>query len=446
MGTVVRSLTLSLKLVQIRALFVAFAVVVTLLSLYISFRILNPTPPRVVTFATGPDGGAYAQLGEMYKEILAEHGVEVRLQPTDGSLENLELLSKGGSDIGFITMGEADEESAERLRSLGAMFMEPLWVFTRDSSMQQGDFRELYLKRTSIGPKNSQANNAARDLLTLFGSDPDELPLLELAPAEAADKLLAGELDTVFLVENAISPIIKRLISDPELVLVDFVRADAHVALHPQLTKLVVPAGVGSLALNLPARDSRVLAFTTIVAVREDLHPITQSLFLEAASQIHGDPDLFHTLAGEFPKPTDQMVLLSDSARAYYSDGRPFLLRLLPYWMAVLLMQLMAAVIPLLGVVYPMLRLMPSGFHWVMRHQFHRLYTELRRIDRSIATSDSKQLSAHLDRLEELEDRVTALRVPVTYASMIYALKAHISSVLNRVRIAQDNLGTPGRK
>lgn len=418
---------------------------VTLLSLYISFRILSPTPPRTVIFATGPDGGAYLRLGEMYREILAENGIEVRLKPTDGSVENLQLLSEEASDIGFITMGETNGEPAEKLRSLGAMFMEPLWVFTRDSSLQIGDLRELNLKRTSIGPKNSQANNAARDLLLLLGINPDELPLLELGSTEAADKLLAGELDTVFLVENAISPIIKKLISHPELWLVDFVRADAHVALHPQLTKLVVPAGVGSLALNLPAQDTRVLAFTTILAVRKDLHPITQSLFLEAASQIHGDPDLFHTLAGEFPKPTDQLVLLSDSARAYYSEGRPFLLQLLPYWLAVLLMQLMAAVIPLLGIVYPMLRLMPSAFHWMMRHQFHRLYTELRQIDRSIATSDANQLSTHLDRLEHLEDRVTALRVPVTYASMIYSLKAHISSVLNRVRIAQDEQAATGR-
>lgn len=436
---------LKLKLFQIRIFFVAFAIVVTLASLYFSFQILNPTPPRVVTFATGPEGGAYERLGEMYKEILAESGVEVRLQSTDGSLENLALLSNGGTDLGFITMGEADEEAAETLRSLGAMFVEPLWVFTRDPLLREGDFRLLDAERTSIGPENSQANNAARDLLELLGRDPDELPLLEIGPAEAADKLLAAELDTVFLIENSISPIIKRLISDPELVLVDFARADAHVALYPRLTKLVVPAGVGSLSQNLPAQDTRVLAFTTIVATREDLHPITQSLFLEAASQIHGDPDLFHTLAGEFPKPTDQLVLLSDSARAYYSEGRPFLLQLLPYWLAIVLMQLMAAVIPLVGVVYPMLRLMPSAFHWIIRNQFHRLYTELRSIDQSITTSDARQLSIHLERLEQLEGRVTTLRVPVTYASMLYALKAHISSVLSRVRTAEKELSSVDR-
>jgi hypothetical protein len=54
---------------------------------------------------------------------------------------------------------------------------------------------------------------------------------------------------------------------------VDFQRADAYVVLLPELTKLIVPAGVGNLAHNLPTVDMRVLAFTAIVAVREDPHP-----------------------------------------------------------------------------------------------------------------------------------------------------------------------------
>jgi hypothetical protein len=75
---------------------------------------------------------------------------------------------------------------------------------------------------------------------------------------------------------------------------------------------------------------------------------------------------------------------------------------------------------------------MPSAFHRVMRQPFHRLYKELRRIDRSIDTADAEQLSACLGRLEKPGGRVTSLRVPVTYASMICGLEAHISSVRNR--------------
>ena len=61
------------------------------------------------------------------------------------------------------------------------------------------------------------------------------------------------------------------------------------------------------------------------------------------------------------------------------------------------------------------------------------MHYQLRGIDRRISSADVQHLKAYQDRLEAVEDRVTGLRVPVTYASLIYALKAHINSVLNRV-------------
>lgn len=420
---------------RIRILFVTLAVAITVASVFLSFRLLNPTPPKELTLATGPSGSAYERMGELYRDILAENGVKVRLRPSKGAVENLELLIDGEVDLGFVTMGSPEAAESEGLRSLGAMFFEPLWVFTNNPKLQHGHLDDLQQSRVSIGPEKSRSNAASRSLLALNGIDPDNLHLVQLEPSAAADRLQAREIDTQFIVGNAISPVIEQLLASADVRLVDFQRADAYVALFPELTKLIVPAGVGNLALNLPPKDTRLLAFTAILAVKKDIHPITQSLFLEAASRIHGKPDLFHESA-EFPQATDQVILLSDSARAYFADGRPLLLQLLPYPLAVLVMQFIAAAIPLLGVVYPMLRLMPSAFHWVMRHQFYRVYNELRQIDRDIGTASVAELEAHRERLEGLEQRVTGLRVPVTYATMIYALKAHIGSVLARVRDA----------
>mgnify|MGYP001581510395 CR=1 FL=1 len=420
---------------HIKLLFITLALAITFASVYFSFRLLNPTPPKQLTLATGPSGSAYERMGELYRDILAESGVEVQLLASRGAIENLELLMKSKVDLGFVTIGSPNAENAEGLRSLGAMFFEPLWVFTRDPNLQQGRMDSLSQQRVSIGPEKSRSYSASRNLLNLNGIDTSEVQLFEFEPSEAASLLLSGQLDSQFIVSNAISPVIRRLLEAEEVTLVDFQRADTYVALFPELTKLIVPAGVGDLALNLPPQDARVLAFTAMLAVRKDIHPITQSLFLEAADRIHGVPDLFHS-AGEFPQPRDQLILLSDSARAYFADGRPLLLRLLPYPVAVLVMQLIAAAIPLLGVVYPMLRLMPSAFHWAMRHQFHRVYGELRRIDRSLGGASVTALEAHRERLESLEQRVTTLRVPVTYSTKIYALKAHIGSVLQRVQDA----------
>ncbi|WP_156507787.1 TAXI family TRAP transporter solute-binding subunit [Halioglobus sp. HI00S01] len=417
---------------RIRALFIIVAVIITLTSLYWSFRLLSPTPPKLLTMATGPAGSAYEKLGELYKETLAEHGVKVELISSRGAIENLEILKNGQADVGFATLGSPESEAAEELRSLGAMFFEPLWVFSNNSELDAGNVEKIRDLRISIGPPKSRSNSAARTLLSLNGVDPKTVEISEYEPAHAAALLKASDIDAQFVVSNAISPVISELLRADGISLIDFERADAYVALYPELTKLVVPAGVGSFALNLPPRDTRVLAFTAILAVQEGLHPITQSLFLEAAERIHGDPELFYR-AGEFPQARDQLILLSDSAKAYYADGRPLLLRLLPYPVAVLVMQLLTAAIPLIGLVYPMLKAMPSAFHWLMRLQFHRVYTELRAIDRGINDASDDILESNQQRLESLQHRVTTLRVPVTYATKVYALKSHIGGVLQRV-------------
>lgn len=49
-------------------------------------------PPRSIVMATGPEGGEYYQLGQRYRAKLAKDGVEVRLVPTAGSVDNLAML------------------------------------------------------------------------------------------------------------------------------------------------------------------------------------------------------------------------------------------------------------------------------------------------------------------------------------------------------------------
>ena len=52
----------------------------------------RPFPPHTLVMATAPPGGAYADVGLRYREILGRHGIEVRLVPTAGAVENLARL------------------------------------------------------------------------------------------------------------------------------------------------------------------------------------------------------------------------------------------------------------------------------------------------------------------------------------------------------------------
>ena len=129
-----------------------------------------------------------------------------------------------------------------------------------------------------------------------------------------------------------------------------FRRADAFVALNPYLEKTVLPAGVGNMARNRPPQDVPLIETKTSLIVRRDLHGAVQYLLLEAASEIHGGPGIFHK-AGRFPAAEAIDLALSENARQYYRSGRPFLHRYLPYWAAVIVERILLVLVPIVGLV-----------------------------------------------------------------------------------------------
>jgi TRAP-type uncharacterized transport system substrate-binding protein len=52
--------------------------------------VLSSLPPRSIVMATGPKGGAYAEVALRYREILGRAGIGVNLLPTAGNYENPE--------------------------------------------------------------------------------------------------------------------------------------------------------------------------------------------------------------------------------------------------------------------------------------------------------------------------------------------------------------------
>jgi hypothetical protein len=218
---------------------------------------------------------------------------------------------------------------------------------------------------------------------------------------------------------------------------VSFPRADAHVALFPFLTKLRLPAGVRDLAKNRPPRDVILVAPKASLVVRKDLHPAIQSLLLDAAEQIHSGPGIFQQ-ARQFPAPEAIGLPLSDEARQFYRSGRPFLQRNLPFWLAVAIGRLLVLLIPLVGVMYPLFWLMPAVYGWGIRHRIFRMYRELRDLDH--ASHSGRALADVSAALDELEQKASHLRVPLSYSDLLYTLRVHIALV--REHIAKTE-GTP---
>jgi len=394
-------------------------------------------PPRTVTMATGPAGGAYHELGLRYREILARSGVRLRLVNTTGGLDNLARLRnrRSGVHAAFIQGGTTTKEESPNIESLGTLFFEPLWLFYRSGI---GEGLERYRgRRISIGPEGSGGRALALEILKRTKVDAVVGELSGFPPQEAADKLIAGEIDIAFVVLGWDSPVVRRLMAADGIEVASVPRPDAFVALYPFLSKVVLPAGVADLAANRPPADVVLLSAKASLAVRSDLHPAIQYLLLNAAVAIHSPPGIFQK-AGQFPAAESVDLPLSEEAQRFYKSGRPVLQAYLPFWMAALVERFLVVFVPVLVLLYPALRLLPQGYDWLMQSKIRRLYDEMKAIERELASGQEPRgvLDAKLDRLYQ---SASELQLPVKYASMQYTLRMHLDLV--RARIAASGAG-----
>ena len=163
---------------------------------WLAFAFLKPTPPRVVTMATGPEGGLSAELGNRYRELLARDGVDLRLSPSAGAVANVARLRdpKSGVGVAIIPSGITTRKESPELVSLGTLGYEPLWIFSRGRVLAE-KLRGSRNLRISIGAEGSGARAFSVEFLARLGIvDGRNASLLALPPQSAGEKLLAGEI------------------------------------------------------------------------------------------------------------------------------------------------------------------------------------------------------------------------------------------------------------
>ena len=338
--------------------------------------------------------------------------------------------------VGLVQGGTVGAEASSKLESLGTLFYEPLWLFHKREVGNTKGHLDLRGRRISVGPLGSGTRELTLELLKRNGIDGQNSELLALTTKELEEKLLAGEIDAAATLNAWEAPIVQKLITDEHIELFSFAaRADAYVALYPFLNKVVVPRGVGDLAKDLPPTDVILFAPKASLVVHKDLHPAIQYLLLDAAVRIHSRPGIFQH-ANQFPAAESIDLPLSREALQFYKSGRPFLHNYLPFWVAELFGALILLLIPILGVIYPLIRFLPSLYSWLMRSKIARIYGELRFLEDEImeARRTGRDISAMVAQFDHLEDQANHLKIPTAYASRLYELRNHIDVVRERLR------------
>ena len=410
------------------------AVLLVIIAFIVTFQFVKPAPPKEVTIASGSEAGAYHAFAQSYARYLAREGVTLNIVNTGGSVENIRLLHEGKVDIAFVKGGIKDEGEGEELRSLASLYYEPLWLFHRAG----GDFDRLDAlsgKSVAIGSEGSGTKALVEQLLSLNDLDDEKLNPVMLGGTTAAESLLAGEVDAAFFVSSARSEVIQTLLRSETVKLASLERADAYARRLRFLTRLELPEGLVDLELNIPPRDTKMLAPAANLVVNAELHPAMIDLLLMAATDQHGEGDWFES-RNQFPADTLLAYPIHDEAARFLKQGPPFLQKYLPFWAASLIDRLKVMLLPLVLMLLPLIKVMPPVYNWRMRARVYRWYSELDDVDQALFASESitgeqrENLTRELDRIEA---DVREVSIPLSFANQLYHLRQHVDLVRKRL-------------
>ncbi len=402
-------------------------ILVVVAGLVLALFFVDPPPPKSLTLAGGAEGGAYAQAAQRYAAALEQQKIKTTVLSTAGSVENLAKLKAGEADVAIVQTGLAGNLGADGLRTLGALFYEPLWVFHR-SAVDISDLRDVRSRRVAIGPEGSGVRVLAELLLAEAGLKSADYTAIPVAGMAAAEALKRGEADIAIIV-SGVTPWITELAADPNVELASMTTAHALSRRHPYLDEVMLYQGVLDPARDLPKRDTLLIAPTAQLVVREGLHPAIQSLLIESAYDQHNGGSLLSE-PGAFPTPNIADIQASDEAKRYYKSGPSFLRRYFPYNVANFLERAWVLAIPLLTLLFPVVRAAPPLYRWRVRRRIYVWYQSLRELEMAgRAATTSEQRTEVRARLADLQAETGEVKVPLPYNDDLYRLRSHIRFV-----------------
>jgi TRAP transporter TAXI family solute receptor len=427
-----------------KELFILFspAVLVTLVGFFAAYQFVEPSPPRTITIATGEPDGAYFKYGNIYKPLLKENGIELKIRTTAGAFENLQLLEDddSGVDIAFIQGGIGKLSTSKDIISIGSLYYEPLMIFC-GPGIRPARITDMKGLRIAVGKEKSGTKILSTRLLELNGINENNTQFISRGSKISADMLSKNEVDIAFFVSSPWTANITQLIKTKSISLMGLDRADAYKFWYRYLNVITIPQGILDFKADIPDHEIKILAPTAQLAVRADLHPALIDLLLQATRTVHTKGGGVNK-EGEFPSPKYLDFELSQEAERFYSSRTPFLQRYFPFWVATFISRMTVMILPLLAIMYPLFKLMPWVYRWRMRARIYRWYADLAAVGTKVHGEHSlKERGNYMAELDELEKNVANINVPQPYAQGLFHLRMHIDMFRKKLMETQKPKG-----
>ncbi|MFI7440121.1 TAXI family TRAP transporter solute-binding subunit [Nonomuraea indica] len=282
-----------------------------------------------LSIATGNTTGVYYQLGGGYADLLTKNlpGYQVTAEATGASVENIQRVVRGDSDIAF-TLADAASDAAtgkgaftspQPIKALARIYTNYTHVIARaDAGIRT--VADMKGKRVSTGSPNSGTENIALRLLKAAGLNPDsDIKKQALSLPETVQGVKDGTLDALFwsggLPTGGITDLTTSLKDDVVFVPIDELLPKLNAEYGPVYQATTLKKDVYATAADVPT-----IAVPNLLIVSEKMPAdlagnLTKILFEKKAELEKVHPEAKNISRDEAAK-TDP-VPLHDGAKKY---------------------------------------------------------------------------------------------------------------------------------
>lgn len=289
---------------------------------------------RFLSIVSGGQQGIYYPTAIQFSNIInnSVDGVKVSVETSGGSVANARLLANKDAD--FATMqndiafyadrGEGMfDATIDNLRGVVSLYPEVCQIVARAGSGIKS-VSDLRGRKVSIGAPGSGTEMNARQILQVYGLDPDDLSLVErLKNTEASDKLKDGHIEAAFLTYGLGAPVITDMSVTTDIVLVPVSpeKAAELVARYPFYKASVIPAGTyKGVDADVPTVSVMAWFFARAGLDDEFIYQSTKALF-DNLETLHGPTSPARLKAMSLDTALDGLsVKLHPGALRYYEE------------------------------------------------------------------------------------------------------------------------------
>jgi len=295
---------------------IAVLIVGAVIGVALSLRLYpsKPGPWKQVTIATATPGGTYYLLGDELAGILERlpgKPIEcVVAEPSSGAVKNVELLMDPNStaNVAFVMKSallqasRENPETRQELCILARLYRDVVQIVVR-KDIGIANIKDLKNKRVFIGPERSGTRLITTQILKSIGfSEGNYTPDDATKFAQAADRLIVGELDAAFFMAGTPTQAVQRVLEDGKCKL---------LSLEDGLRKQLSSGDLGLEDANIPAnfypnqsQAVQTVAADVFLVCRSDLEEDLAFVILEALFDNITDLLLVHAKAQDI-KLTD---------------------------------------------------------------------------------------------------------------------------------------------